>query len=293
MKVYNLGSLNIDYVYTVPHFVSAKETLSSNFLQVFPGGKGLNQSVALAKAGIAVIHGAIVGDSGQFLLDTLSKVGGDVSRIQQIPEACGHAIIQVDPSGQNCILLYAGTNHKIDRAYIETFLQDAQAGDFLLLQNETSGLSEAFEIAHRKGMQIVFNPSPLGDNLSKLPLSYVTWWFCNEVEGEALFGSARPDEILANFGKIYPHANLVLTLGAEGSICLSNGKIYKQSIYPVQAVDTTAAGDTYTGYFIASIARGCSLSDAMKFASKASGISVSRMGAAQSIPYLKEVQNDL
>ena len=110
------------------------------------------------------------------------------------------------------------------------------------------------------------------------------------MEGEALFGSADPAEILANFGKMYPTSNLVLTLGASGSVCLSNGQIYKQSVYPVQAVDTTAAGDTYTGYFIASIAKGLPVQEAMRIASKASGISVSRMGAAQSIPYLEEVQ---
>ena len=289
MKVYNLGSLNIDYVYKVPHFVAAKETLSSESLQTFPGGKGLNQSVALAKAGAEVIHGAVVGDNGQFLIDTLSAAGADVSRITRASEPCGHAMIQVDPRGQNCILLYAGTNHKIDRAYIETFLQDAVPGDFLVLQNETSGLPEAFAVAREKGMQIVFNPSPLGANVQTLPLSDVTWWFCNEVEGEALFGSIHPEEILENFGKMYSNSNLVLTLGSEGSLCWTKGSVYKQSIYPVQAVDTTAAGDTYTGYFIASIVKGLSVQASMERASKAAGISVSRMGAAQSIPYLEEV----
>lgn len=293
MKVYNLGSLNIDYVYTVPHFVAAKETLSSTCLQLFPGGKGLNQSVALAKADVSVIHGAVIGDGGQFLLDTLVQAGGDTSRIVQVSEACGHAIIQVDHTGQNCILLYAGTNHKIDKAYIENFLQDAVPGDFLLLQNETSGLPEAFQIAHEKGMQIVFNPSPLGKNIATLPLSSISWWFCNEVEGEALFGSSNPATIIENFSKMYPDSNLVLTLGAEGSVCVSQGKIYRESIFPVQAVDTTAAGDTYTGYFIASITKGLSIPEAMKLASKAASISVSRMGAAKSIPYWKEVQDSL
>lgn len=290
MKVYNLGSLNIDYVYSVPHFVAGKETLSSTDLQCFPGGKGLNQSVALARAGASVIHGAYSGDGGQFLLDTLENAGVDISRIRRVSEASGHAIIQVDPTGQNCILLHAGTNHKIDRSYIEHFLQDAAPGDFLVLQNETSGLPEAFQIAHEKGLQIVFNPSPLGENVHSLPLSYVTWWFCNEVEGEALFGSRVPEKILENFGKMYPDSNLVLTLGSEGSVCLTHGTLYKQAVYPVQAVDTTAAGDTYTGYFIASITRGLSVPEAMKMASKAAGISVSRMGAARSIPKSEEVE---
>ena len=160
MKIYNLGSLNIDYVYSVDHFVSAGETLSSDTMTVFPGGKGMNQSVALAKAGAKVIHGALVGNGGDFLLDTLSSSGVDMSRIKKVEHSSGHAIIQVDKNGQNCIMLFAGTNHLVNNEYIEEFLSDADPGDILLTQNETSGLDAAFEIANRKGMQIAFNPSP-------------------------------------------------------------------------------------------------------------------------------------
>lgn len=290
MRIYNLGSLNIDYVYNVDHFVTTGETLSSENMSIFPGGKGLNQSVALARAGAKVIHGAVVGDDGILLSETLSAAGVDISRIKKAIGSCGHAIIQVDPSGQNCILLFAGTNHAIDKEYIEKFLIDAEKDDILLLQNEINGLDIIFEIAHNKQMQIAFNPSPYHTDIKKLPLSYVKWWFCNEIEGAVLFGSGEPKEIASNFLAQFKDSNLILTMGKDGSAFINNDIYIEQPIYKVRAVDTTAAGDTFTGYFIAEIVKGNSIANALDIASKASAITVSREGAASSIPTANEVQ---
>lgn len=289
MKIYNLGSLNIDYVYKVDHFAAAGETLSSEKLSVFPGGKGLNQSVALARAGAKVLHGGILGAEGDFLIDTLSASGVDVSRIEKRDGRCGHAIIQVTGDGQNCILLFPGTNRSIDREYSEGFLHDAGPGDFLLLQNEISGLKDIFGIAHAKKMQIVFNPSPFHADLNALPLSYVKWWFCNEIEGEALFGSSDPYQIAENFISRYPDSNLILTLGSAGSIFRSADELIECPAYKADPVDTTAAGDTFTGYFIAALTGGKSVRDALDLASKAAAVTVSRPGAAESIPYFEEL----
>lgn len=290
MKIYSLGSLNIDYVYSVDHFVSAGETLSSEKMEVFPGGKGLNQSIAAAKAGATVLHGAYIGDNGEFLLDTLSSANVDISRIKKANGSCGHAIIQVDKNGQNCILLFAGTNHMLNKEYIEEFLSDANENDIILLQNETNALDIIFEIAKHKKLQIAFNPSPFNDKIKDLPLEQVKWWFCNEIEGACLFGSENPDEITDNFSKQYPDSNLILTLGKNGSIFKNSSQTVKQPIYEVKAVDTTAAGDTFTGYFLSSMVAGKTPAEALKIASKASSIAVSRMGAASSIPTLNEVQ---
>ena len=139
MNIYNLGSLNIDYVYRVSHFVRAGETLSSSDMEVFPGGKGLNQSIALARAGAQVIHGGMIGADGAFLEELLIK-NGVKSRIKTKNTPTGHAIIQVDPEGHNCILLFGGTNQMVDEGYIRHFLHDAAPGDLLLLQNEVSNL---------------------------------------------------------------------------------------------------------------------------------------------------------
>lgn len=289
MKIYNLGSLNIDYVYAVDHFVVAGETLASEKMTVFPGGKGLNQSVALARAGARVIHGARIGENGAFLTDILISAGVDASRIEKITGNCGSAIIQVDKNGQNSILLFAGTNHCIDKTYIEKFLFDAEENDILLLQNETNNLDVAFEIAHQKRMQIAFNPSPFHTDIKKLPLSYVKWWFCNEIESAALFGSDDPKEIAEIFVKRFPTSNLILTLGKDGSVFVNADTYIEQPIYKANTVDTTAAGDTFTGYFIAALTSGEDVASSIDIAAKASSITVSRQGASTSIPLLDEV----
>lgn len=289
MRIYNLGSLNIDYVYDVDHFVSAGETLSSDKMQIFPGGKGLNQSVALARAGAEVIHGAVIGEDGGFLTEILSSAGVDTSRIETIPRRCGHAVIQVDKSGQNCILLYPGTNRCIDRRYIENFLSDAERDDILVVQNEISGLDIALETAHRKNMRIAFNPSPFHSDIKKLPLSLVRWLFCNETEGEALFGSRDIREITERFITQIPDGDLILTLGKDGSVFKNREKFIAQPIFETKTVDTTAAGDTFLGYFLASVTKGESVERSMEIASKAASVAVSVKGAASSIPFLRDV----
>ena len=291
MKIYNLGSLNIDYVYAVEHFVTAGETLSSEKMNVFPGGKGLNQSVALSRAGSKVIHGAVVGDGGEMLCNVLAEAGVDIERIRKTTGSCGHAIIQVDPDGQNCIMLFAGTNHRIEEDYIIDFLSDAQENDILLLQNEINNLALIFEIANKKQMQIAFNPSPYHRSIQQLPLSYVKWWFCNEIEGAALFGGNTPDEIAEAFRNRFPHSKLILTMGAEGSMLLDSDISIRQPIYKVPVLDTTAAGDTFTGFFLASITAGKDAAASLDIASRAAAITVSRAGASSSIPTMYEVRH--
>ena len=175
MKIYNVGSVNVDHVYQVPHFVRAGETLASASLQQFPGGKGLNQSVALGKAGANVRHCALLNAADTWLIDVLREAKVDVSRIHTVSEPTGHAIIQVDETGQNCILLYPGANHCFTSSHFAQALADAKEGDILLLQNEINGLAELFTLAHSKGMQIAWNPSPFDRSLLDLPLEYVTW----------------------------------------------------------------------------------------------------------------------
>lgn len=289
MRIYSLGSLNVDHVYSVDHFVRPGETLASHDRKIFPGGKGLNQSVALARAGAQVRHGAMLGTDGTLLENTLKESCVDVSALEHCAGACGHAIIQVDHQGQNCILLYPGTNHMLTREYIQSFLADAQPGDLLLMQNETNALSYAFSLAKQKGMQIAFNPSPFDESILRLPLEAVDWWFCNEIEAAALLGQGSPQQICSRFARRYPGSHLILTLGSQGSCYTGGGKTLQQSIYPVQAVDTTAAGDTFTGYFLAAVARGEDVALALKLAAKASAIAVSRPGASVSIPMAWEV----
>ncbi len=289
MKIYNLGSLNIDYVYSVEHFVRPGETLSASSLNRFPGGKGLNQSVALANAGATVIHGGLIGTEGDFLVAELKAHGVDVSPIETVDCPTGHAIIQVDREGQNSILLFAGANHRFDSRYIRKVLDGAEPGDVLVLQNEINALEEIISLARAKGMMIAFNPSPYREDILRLPLADIDLWLCNEIEGKELTGKEEPDAIIAELSARYPGSSVLLTLGKDGALLRYGGKDYYQPIFPCKAVDTTAAGDTFTGFFIAMLTVGKDPAYALKTAAAASSVAVSRNGAAVSIPRLDEV----
>lgn len=290
MKFLNFGSLNLDFVYDVEHFVRPGETISSAALNTFSGGKGLNQSVALSRAGAQTYHGGCIGKDGQVLLDGLRAAGADVSFVRVL-KSCrtGHAIIQVDPSGQNCILLFGGANQAVTDVQIEETLSRFGAGDFLLLQNEINGLEQLMEKAAEKGIRIAFNPSPIDGKISQLPLEKVEFFLLNEIEGAALGGGNRPEEILEGLKKRYPKAKIVLTLGKEGALYFDEEKTFFQPIFPVKVMDTTAAGDTFTGYFLEAVSRGLPGDVCLKRAAAASAIAVSRKGASPSIPDGAEV----
>lgn len=309
MAVLNFGSLNLDHVYRVEHFVRPGETISSQDMQSFPGGKGLNQSVALARAGAKVFHAGCVGHDGALLTDTLAQAGADTRLIRQVSIPTGHAIIQVDETGQNCILLYGGANRAIGpeqiRQTLVDFSRDGGEPALVLLQNEISGLPRILELCRRLGLPTALNPSPITPDLLRLPLEEITWLILNELEAQALLediGSPdTPDEttgkaLIEALSQRYPRVNLVLTLGAHGSLCKLAGQDTRaefQPIFPVNAVDTTAAGDTFTGYFLQSVYSGHTPAQALEWASAASALAVSRHGAAPSIPTAREVREFL
>lgn len=290
MKILNFGSLNLDYVYQVEHILIPGETLSSSDRTIFCGGKGLNQSIALAKAGITVYHAGMVGEGGEILLETCRENGVDTRFVRKIDGPCGHTVIQVDKDAQNCILLFGGANRSITREFVDEVLAFFEKGDVILLQNEINELGYIIDKASEKGMMIILNPSPYDNALDRCNLSKVSLFLVNEIEGYQITGEKEPEAILAKVRSIYPKAKIVLTLGSEGAVYQDENQIYRQGIYKVKAIDTTAAGDTFTGYFIASILENMSVEEGLKLAAKASAIAVSRPGATASIPLREEVQ---
>lgn len=293
MKILNFGSLNIDYVYNVEHFVRPGETISSRSRQVFCGGKGLNQSIALARSGVRVYHAGAVGRAdGGILLETLQKNNVNTDFIVQRDDiSTGHAIIQVNSEGENCIILYGGANQTIDREHVDRTLQNFSRGDFLILQNEINMLDYIIEQAHDRGLIIVLNPSPMNGRVKALPLKYVDYFMLNEVEASDICGSADRESLTESLGRMYPEARIVLTLGKDGVKYRDSRETLSHGIYKVPVVDTTAAGDTFTGFFIGSLVQGCDTGEALRLASIAAAISVSRRGAESSIPYIDEVKN--
>ncbi|MEY8359493.1 ribokinase [Anaerotruncus colihominis] len=289
MKVLNFGSLNYDYTYSLDHIVAPGETITSTKLEVFPGGKGLNQSISLARAGAQVCHAGMVGPDGGMLIDTCEQNGVDHQFVKTVEERTGNAIIQVSAKGQNSIVLFAGANRQNDRAFVDEVLSHFGEGDLLLLQNEINLVDYLIDRGFEKGMVIALNPSPFDDEMRKCDLSKVTIFLMNEVEGEQITGEKEPEKILTAFRKQYPQSRVVLTLGKAGVVYQDAQQTFRHGIYKVPVVDTTAAGDTFTGYFLAGVLADLPMNETLRLASIASSIAVSKKGATSSIPYRADV----
>lgn len=312
-RILSIGSINLDEVFSVSHFIRPGETMACLSFERFVGGKGNNQSTALARAGAEVHHAGKIGADGRFAVELLRDSGVDASRVIEADVPTGRALIQVDPSGQNCILLFGGANRAISNADIDVFLTGWGKGDAVLFQNEISALSYAMERAKKQGLRIYLNPSPADEVIRTLPLEAVDCFILNEIEGALLAGEElagegfmvggkdsalsvadQGEKVLLALRKRFPQADIVLTLGAAGA-CYSgrDGTELVVPAAPVKPVDTTAAGDTFTGYFIAAVLRGETPAIAMKEASVAAGICVTRKGAVVSIPRRGEVRKHL
>lgn len=289
MKILNFGSINIDHVYSLPHLVREGETLASTAYRKNEGGKGLNQSIALAKAGAEVYHAGAIGQDGRFLLAFLEQMGVRTQYVEVIDETTGHAMIQVDEAGHNSIVLYGGANQKVDVPMIDRVISRFETGDCLLLQNEISGTAELIVRAKARGMQVALNPSPITPALLGYPLDKVDWLILNEIEGGELTGERDPGRMLDALIARFPRCRVVLTLGEQGAVYADAQRRVSQAAVRTQAVDTTAAGDTFTGYFLSGALGGQEISRALYQAAVAAAIAVSRPGAGRSIPCREEV----
>lgn len=290
MKKLVFGSLNIDRTYRVDHFVSKGETMSANSMELFCGGKGFNQAVAMVRAGSEVCFAGAVGKDGDFLLAPMQAEGIDTKHVKRTQGESGHAVIQVDRNGSNCIMILSAANGEITHADVDEVLSDFARGDLIVLQNEISSLDYIIEKAHDIGMLVALNPSPFDGKLDVCDFSKVDYLIVNEVEGAALSGKQNWHDISETMHAMYPGVNLLLTLGENGSVYTgSDGTQTACGIMRTEACDTTAAGDTFAGYFLSAVTEGVSVRDALEAAAVASGIAVSRPGAFPSIPYAEEV----
>ncbi|MBR2044312.1 MAG: helix-turn-helix domain-containing protein [Clostridia bacterium] len=293
MKILNFGSCNIDYVYSLDHIVVPGETLSSNSLELFPGGKGLNQSIAAARAGASVFHAGCIGADGEMLRTVLNDSGVDTSFLYSIDCKNGHAIIQVSTRGENSIFLYPGSNALISREIIDKVFESFCSEDIVLLQNETSNVPYIIDKAYEKGMKIAFNPAPFSEALKSIDFNKLTYLILNETEAMGFTGCVEVEESIAYINSRYKNLTVILTLGKDGCVYIKNSLVKRQPAYNVKVKDTTAAGDAFIGYFLAGVCKNQKCEKILKTASAASAITVSKMGAAPSIPCIEEVEESL
>lgn len=294
MRVVNVGSLNIDRTYRVAGFVRPGETVTAFSFSEGAGGKGLNQSLALARSGADVWHVGAVGRDGAGLVETLAEAGVKTRYVETLDDVSGHALIQVDDTGQNEIVVCRGTNARLGERHVEEALSDFGRGDVLLLQNEINANAVALRCAREVGLTVAYNPSPLDAAALSLDLSGVDLFVLNELEAAALAGigewGERGTDVLA--GR-YPDAEFLVTLGSEGSLYMKEGVVTRQESFRVDAVDTTGAGDTFCGYFLGLRSQGADVPEALRVASAAAALSVTRCGAARAIPTAEEVRSFL
>jgi len=293
MAVINFGSINVDHVYQVDHFVQPGETLASSDYQRLLGGKGANQSIALARAGSDVWHVGKVNESDAIFKQTMIRENINCKHVSCTETASGHAIIQVTPSGENAIVLFGGANHELTEKDIMHALDAAKSSDWVLTQNETSGIDQVLLQAKEKGLKVAFNPAPMTESVKHLPHQCIDLLIVNEVEAEEISGHENLDKIEAYFRQEWPHAEVLITLGKAGVRMLKKDKTIDVPAFEVTAVDTTAAGDTFIGFFLSAYSDHSDSKTALLRACAASALAVTKAGAAQSIPTKEEVNRFL
>ena len=291
-RLINFGSLCIDWVYQVPNLVAAGETISSYSRAVHPGGKGLNQSIAAALAGADVMHFGAVGEDGAALLKALDDAGVDTRGIVQLEDGSGHALIQVDSSGRNAIVIYPGANRSVPKRQWQLMLDSMQAGDWLLLQNETNDIAEILAFGKQYGTKMAINLAPADDRISDYPIQHAALLIVNEIEAMALAATSTVKSAFVELRQRYPDTDIVLTLGGEGLWCASanQSEVLILDSYQVAAVDETAAGDAFIGYLMAALLDEKTMPEALMQACAAGALAVTQAGAASSLPSLEMVE---
>lgn len=286
MAIWNLGSINADMVYALPYLPAPGETLAADSLVQGLGGKGANMSVAAARAGSHCCHIGAVGADGKWALDRLTEYGVDTRHIVTGGVPTGHAIIAVDKAGENSIILFPGANRTITENQLGQALSAASAGDILVMQNETNMQAGAAKMGRDLGLRVAYAAAPFDAEAVQAVLPYLDLLFLNEVEAQQLTAATgkTPDALGI--------ADVIVTLGAKGARHFAvDGTVSDVPALTVKPVDTTGAGDTFTGYVLSGLDRGLPIAQAMGQAARAGGLMVTRLGAADAIPDLKEVQD--
>ena len=296
MKILVFGSYNIDKVYALPHLPERGEMLTSGSLETHVGGKGLNQALALKKAGADVVVAGMVGEDGAFLTDYLTRSGVCAEEIGVAAVSTGHAVIGIDPQGRNQMIIFGGANRAVTEQYCDDVLAKHGDADLLLTQYETACVEYMLRRAHEKGIATAVNPSPYVDAVRDLPYACIDWLILNEDEGQRITGKTDEDEIARALFAL-GGSRVILTLGSRGALYYDGETTMKTPAFAVNAVDTTGAGDTFTGYSLFALLSGQSPQEALRIAAAAAAIAVTKKGAAETIPdraqteaFLKERQ---
>ncbi len=294
LKILIIGSINIDYVCTVDELPQKGETLLASSFVESSGGKGANQAVAARRLGAEVtMIGAVGKDSiGNKLINSLGKEGINVDSTKSVDVPTGNAIITVDKNGDNTIVVYSGANFRVDEGLVSSYESIIAENDFIILQLEIpmETVLHSAKLAKKHGKKVILNPAPAKE-LPKEIFEYIDYITPNETELARITGI--DDVKLASRELIKRGAkNVVVTLGEKGSYYLGESELEVGS-FKVDAVDTTAAGDSFNGALAVALGEGRSIEEALKYANAVGALTATKIGAQVSLPYKEEVEEFL
>lgn len=286
MTVWVFGSINEDRFYRLPRMPEPGETLTATGFAIGLGGKGANQSVAVAKAGSEARHIGRIGPEGDWARDRLAALGVDVAHILKGNEPTGHANVHVDDAGENMIVVFSGANRAFEIAQIEAALAEVMPGDYFMLQNETNLTREAARLAQEKGLFVVYSAAPFEAGQAQSMLPFIDLLALNEIEAAQLAAEAGVD------ADDVPVARLLITKGASGAVLHDHagGERHAVAAFPVVPVDTTGAGDCFIGYVVAGLDQGLVAAEALRLGAAAAALHVTRPGTSDAIPDRAEVE---
>jgi ribokinase len=289
--ILNFGSINIDHVYSVDHFVQPGESMTSPFYQVFAGGKGFNQSIAIARSGAKVKHVGLINASDLWLKKLLKNDNANVKFLETRQSSTGHAIIQVDKNGENCIIIYGGANKQFDKKYIDRVFAADKTSNKVLLQNEINELKYIIDIAHKSNRKVIVNPSPFTTDLLTLNFKKIDLLILNEIECQEMGQSEDLSKATKKIVSKNTNLEILLTKGKAGVLYVNAKSAQEFKAFKVaKPVDTTAAGDTFTGYFLGGLEQKLSTPEAIHLGMKAAALCIQKKGASDSIPYFNEIK---
>ncbi len=259
--------------------------------------QGTQSGRSCARAGADVWMAGNIGPDGRFLADLLHDAGTHTELIREGDMLTGTAFIQNEKSGDNCIIVSSMANHRVDEGQMDEVFEQFGSADLLLCQNEINHMEDILKRAREKGMTVVFNPAPMTDEIRQFDLSTIDLLIVNESELRALLGLDDPalslSDLMDRGRTVCPSTRMIVTAGHKGAWYQDKEQRFFVPAFHVEAVDTTGAGDTFAGYVCALLARGDSIESAMKTASAAAALSVTKKGAASSIPSLEKTEEFL
>ena len=296
MKIVVIGSLNVDTTYSLPHIPKEGETILATNKTVQKGGKGQNQAIQMARLGAEVsMIGAVGSDGeGKELIDGLKQENIDTRGMIVKEGPSGTASIYVNSEGQNNIVVYPGANFKLTKEDIDSKLDILKDADICVMQNEIplDVIYHVLELCREMGITMIHNPAPAVKDFDKKYLSLIDYFVPNETEMELILNREIDSNVEDMAREVLELGcrNVIVTLGSKGSLLVNEEKVYGQKAMLVKAVDTTAAGDSFIGGFVAGLARGFDLERAMEYGTLSSALTVTSPGAVDALPYKKDVE---